>query len=470
MPDSKHIHLIAVAGVGMSALAGLLKAAGYRVSGSDAHIFPPMSLLLEQAGVPVKLGFDAANIASDVDRVVIGNAVRADHPEVVATMQRGIPYLSMPEALSSFFLQNRRPSVVAGTHGKTTTASLLAWVLTHAGLDPGMMIGGWVKNFGTNHRLGKPPHFVVEGDEYDTAFFDKEAKFFHYRPHQAILTSVEYDHGDIYPDLAAIQAAFSKFVGLIPRDGALVAADDPVVRDVAKGAMCPVVFYGFGPSADWRAEALQTHGDRLTFSVAFRGRRMGVIESPLAGRHNVMNTLAVIALTHHIGLPWTDIAAGIACFEGIKRRQEVVGVVRDIRVIDDFAHHPTAIAETLDALRLRYQPRTLVAVFEPRSASSRRNIFQNAFVSAFAHADFTLLADVFAADKLADDVRLDPKRIVSDLIAAGHRAAFVPTVDEIVTVLARSLQPGDVVCIMSSGGFDSIHTKLLAALHRQEIT
>jgi len=466
LSDVHRIHLIAVCGTGMAALAGLLKAAGHQVSGSDADIFPPMSILLQRAGVPVSLGFNAANITPEIDHVVIGNAVRADNPEAVATLARGIPYSSMPQTLADFFLKERKPAVVAGTHGKTTTASLLAWVLAAAGRDPGMMIGGWVKNFDGNHRLGGSAHFVVEGDEYDTAFFDKGPKFLHYRPHHAILTSIEHDHADIYPDLAAVQKAFCQFVALLPRDGFLVAADDLIVREVARGAACEVETYGLDARANWSASAPVSEDGRLIFEVRHRGEKVGTVNSPLAGRHNLKNSLAVIALCHRLGVSWDAICDGIARFEGVKRRQEVVGTVRDIIVIDDFAHHPTAITETLAALRLRYPRRRLWAIFEPRSASSRRNTFQSAFIDAFSGADRTIIADVFAHEKVPGDLRLDPKKIVSDLTAAGHEAMFIPTATEIVATLATALSPGDVVCIMSSGGFGGIHSQLLTALGR----
>jgi len=466
LSESKRIHLIAVCGTGMAALAGLLKAAGHQVSGTDADIFPPMSILLERAGIPVALGFHAAHITPDIDHVVIGNAVRADNPEAVATLAQGIPYSSMPQTLADFFLKDRKPAVVAGTHGKTTTSSLLVWVLATGGLDPGMMIGGWAKNFNSNHRLGGSEHFVVEGDEYDTAFFDKGPKFLHYRPHHAILTSIEHDHADIYPNLAAVQKAFCQFVGLLPRDGFLVAADDPIVREVARGAACAVETYGLDANADWSASLPVSQGDRLMFEVRYRGKALGTVTSPLAGRHNLKNSLAVIALCHRLGVSWEAICDGIARFEGVKRRQEVVGTVRDITVIDDFAHHPTAISETLAALHLRYPGQRLWAVFEPRSASSRRNVFQSAFVDAFSYADRTIISDVFAREKIPSDIRLDPSKVVAGLRAAGREAMFIPTAAEIVTTLATTLSPGDVVCIMSSGGFDGIHTQLLTALAR----
>jgi len=449
----------------MAALAGLLKKAGHQVTGSDTQIYPPMSTLLESAGIPCKIGYDPAHIDPNTDLVIIGNAVGKTNPEVVATLERKLPYLSMPAALGEFFLKGKQSLVVAGTHGKTTTSSLLAWGLTSAGLDPGMMIGGWVKNFNSNHRLGGGNFFVVEGDEYDTAFFDKGPKFLHYQPHHAILTSIEFDHGDIYPDLDAIKQAFRKFVVLLPSDGLLVtAAGDRAIREVVKGAACRIESYGIDEAADWQADRIQMARDLLSFDVFYHQKKMGTIRSPLVGRHNLKNTLAVIALLHRAGVPWEKIAEGILQFQGVKRRQEIVGEVRDILIIDDFAHHPTAIAETLAALRLRYPSRRLWAVFEPRSATSRRNVFQKEFVAAFTAADQIILADVFAPEKIPSENRLNPEQIVSDLVALGKNALFLSTPDQIISELEQKLKPGDLVCIMSSGGFGGIHQKLISRL------
>lgn len=465
MPESKRIHIIAICGTGMAALAGLLKKAGHAVTGSDTQIYPPMSTLLQEAGIPCKIGYDAGHIEPNTDLVIIGNAVGKTNPEVVATLGRGLPTLSMPAALGEFFLKGKQSLVVTGTHGKTTTSSLLAWVLTSAGLDPGMMIGGWVKNFNSNHRLGKGNLFVVEGDEYDTAFFDKGPKFLHYRPHHAILTSIEFDHGDIYADLTAIKQSFRKFVALLPAEGLLVtAAGDPAIGEVIKGASCRIETYGIDEEADWQADRIHMTGDLLSFDVYYRRKKRGTVRSPLVGRHNLKNTLSVIALAHQIGLSWEKITEGILKFEGVKRRQEIVGEVRDILIIDDFAHHPTAIAETLEALRLRYPSRRLWAVFEPRSATSRRNVFQKEFVAALTPADLVILADIFAPEKIPAEDRLNPEKIISDLVALGKQALFLSTPDQIISELAKRLHPGDVVCVMSSGGFGGIHQKLISRL------
>jgi UDP-N-acetylmuramate: L-alanyl-gamma-D-glutamyl-meso-diaminopimelate ligase len=310
---------------------------------------------------------------------------------------------------------------------------------------------------------------VVEGDEYDTAFFDKGPKFLHYRPQSAILTSIEFDHGDIYADLAAIKSAFTKFVLLLPKEGRLIAAaGDPAIDEVVQGAICQVERYGIDMEADWQAASIRAAGEWIAYEVFYRRKKLGTIQSPLAGLHNLRNTLAVIALAHHAGMAWEKIQEGVRQFQGVKRRQEIVGSVRDIVIMDDFAHHPTAILETLAALRLRYPSRRLWAVFEPRSATSRQNVFQKEFAASFDAADRIVLADLFAPEKVAEARRLDPKKIVSDLVARGKNAVFISQPDQIVSELSKSLQPGDLVCIMSSGGFGEIHRKLLSSLERNQ--
>ena len=460
----RKIHLIAISGVGMAAIAGLLKEAGYDVSGSDAGIFPPMSTLLERAAIPCKIGFDPSHIDPDTDCVIIGNAVSKDNAEVVETLRRGIPYYSMPQALSTFFLNERKSLVVSGTHGKTTTSSLLSFVMTAGGLDPGVMVGGIIKNFNTNHLLGKGTHFVIEGDEYNTAFFDKGPKFLHYRPHCAILTSIELDHTDIYADLNVIKSAFKQFVRLIPSEGLLVASHEPAVLEVIKEADCQTTTYGFHPTATWHADAIYSADGYTCFDLFHHHKKVAAVQSPMIGRHNIKNTLAVIALTHHLGLSLDAILNGIRLFQGVARRQDIVGEVNDIIVMDDFAHHPTAITETFLALRLRYPTKRLWAVFEPKSASSRRNVFQKEFVTAFMSADVTIMANLFAPEKLPEEIRLHPEQIIQDLSALGKEGYFIPTSDEIVSFLADQLIPGDLVCIMSSGGFGGIYTKLVSSL------
>jgi len=345
----------------------------------------------------------------------------------------------------------------------------MAWVLESAGRDPGLMIGGWAKNFQGGAKVGTGPYFVVEGDEYDTAFFDKGPKFLHYQPQWAILTSIEFDHGDIYKDLDHIKSAFRTFVKLLPSTGLLVASSEfPLVDEVIHDLACPVVRYDLGNEVTlrdaWQARAIHSRPGGIRFEALHQGRPIALVDSPLLGRHNVQNALAVIAMAHHLGLSMEEILQGISTFQGVKRRQEVVGVLNDIVVMDDFAHHPTAIHETLSAVRLGFPERRLWAVFEPRSATSRRKVFQKDFVHAFKEADQVIIADLYAPEKIQPQDRLDPQRLVKDLQNSGKKAEFIPTSDEIVKTLTSKLIPGDLVCIMSSGGFGGIHSKLLAAL------
>ena len=464
-----HIHFIAICGTGMGSLAQMLKASGHKVSGSDSNIYPPMSTLLKDAGIVCQPGFAPQNIDTfDIDLVVIGNAVSSSNVEVQEVLRRNIPYLSFPQALARFFLKDRSPIVITGTHGKTTTSALMAWVLESAGRDPGMLIGGWAKNFLGGSKIGSGPYFVVEGDEYDTAFFDKGPKFLHYMPRWAILTSIEFDHGDIYKNLEQIKSAFQAFVMLLPSTGMLVAAqEDPHVAEVIQDLDCTIVRYGLkceGGGSEWLARDIRPRPGGVRFEVVHQGMALAEVDSPLLGRHNVRNALAVIAMAHHLGLSIEEIVHGIATFQGVKRRQEVVGVVDDILIMDDFAHHPTAIRETLAAIRMGFPERRIWAVFEPRSATSRSKVFQEDFVHAFGEADQVIVAGLYAPEKIQPHERLDPVRLVEDLNRKTQAAQFIPTSDEIVEVLCSHLVPGDIVCLMSSGGFGAIHSKLLAAL------
>jgi UDP-N-acetylmuramate: L-alanyl-gamma-D-glutamyl-meso-diaminopimelate ligase len=470
VPDPRHIHLIAICGVGMSALAGMLQARGFRVTGSDQNVYPPMSTQLEALGIELRQGFSPDHLADHPELIVVGNAVSRSNLEVQTMLDRGIPFLSLPQALAEFFLRDRHPIVVAGTHGKTTTASLMAWVLQAAGLDPSYMIGGIPRNFGTNYKLGTGPFFVVEGDEYDTAFFDKGPKFLHYRPHTAILTSVEFDHADIYRDLDHVKEAFRRFVHILPSDGYLAAGTDfPHVVDVLASVPCRWEGYGFSAQANWRAVHIEADAEMTRFLVRHRDQRIGAIHWELVGRHNIQNALGVIAVARRLGVSWGDIRKGVQSFAGVKRRQEVRGVVRAITVIDDFAHHPTAIRETLTALRARYDGRRLWAIFEPRSATSRRATFQEDFVDALAEADRVVIAGLFNPDNIAFEARLAPERLAQDIACRyAKEAVYLPAVDAIVDHVATGAQSGDVVVIMSNGGFGGIHEKLLEALRKRQ--
>jgi UDP-N-acetylmuramate: L-alanyl-gamma-D-glutamyl-meso-diaminopimelate ligase len=467
VPESRHLHLIAICGVGMSALAGMLQARGFRVTGSDQHVYPPMSTQLEALGIELRQGFSPHHLADRPDLIVVGNAVSRSNPEVQAMLVQGIPFLSFPQALAEFFLLDRHPIVVAGTHGKTTTASLMAWVLESAGLDPSYMIGGIPRNFGTNYRLGRGAFFVVEGDEYDTAFFDKGPKFLHYRPRSAILTSVEFDHADIYRDLQHVKEAFRRFIRILPSDGYLAAGIDyPHVGELLSSVPCLWEGYGFSQLARWRAVEVEENEGTTRFLV-HHDQEIGSIRWESVGRHNVQNALGVIAVAHHLGVPFDDIRKGLQSFAGVKRRQEVRGIVHDITIIDDFAHHPTAIRETLAALRARYDGHRLWAIFEPRSATSRRATFQDDFVEAFAGVDCVVIAGLYNPDLIPLDARLSPERLARDIACRGAKdAVHLPSVDAIVDHVAIGARPGDVVVIMSNGGFGGIHEKLLEALRK----
>ncbi len=462
----RHVHLCAVAGTGMGALAAMLKARGIRVTGSDQNVYPPMSTQLAEAGIEVRVGYRAENLEPRPDLVIVGNALSRGNPEIEALLTSGIPYVSFPDALGRFFLEGRHSLVIAGTHGKTTTGSLAAWLLEAAGEDPSFLIGGVPVNFGRGARIGGGRHFVVEGDEYDTAFFDKGSKFLHYRPKTAIVTSVEFDHADIFRDLDHVKSAFRRFVALVPpEDGLLVInADDEGAVDVASKAAAPVERYGLRAEADWTAGSVDWREGRARFDLVHRGRAVEAFELPLLGQHNLQNAIGVLAALVSRGLDPARLARGMREFRGVKRRQEVRGSAAGVTVLDDFAHHPTAVRVTLEAIRGGYPGRRLWAIFEPRSASSRRKVFQRAYVEAFRPADRAVIADVYLAQKLPEGERFDPAALAADLVAAGTPAAAIPTTAEIVSHVTREARAGDVVAVLSNGGFDGLHDKLLAAL------
>ncbi len=466
LPDQvEHIHVMGICGTGMAALAGMLQERGYRVTGSDSDVYPPMSDFLAGAGIDVMDGYGPANLEPRPDLVIVGNVIRAVNPEAVRLAELRIPYLSMPQALAAFFLAGRRPLVVAGTHGKTTTSSLLATALHRAGASPGFMIGGIVEAFGRNSSIGSGPWFVIEGDEYDTAFFNKVSKFLHYRPHGAILTSIEFDHADIFTDLDMIRDSFAAFVGLIPADGVLVACfDDPLVAEIASRATCPVISYGTGQRCRWRLADLEVHGLSSRFTVYRDDALFGRFTLPMPGLHNGLNGLAVIALMDHLGFATDVIGIGLASFEGVRRRQQVRGVAGGVTVIDDFAHHPTAVRETVRALRLAWPDRRLIVVFEPRTNSSRRAIFQEDYAHAFAGADLVVAREPVPLDNVPAADQFSSARLAHDLRACGQQARAFPDTDAILDYLGGTCREGDVVAILSNGGFDNIHQRLLSRL------
>ena len=468
----RNVHLIAACGVGMASLAGMLKEKGFRVSGSDANVYPPMSTQLESLGIRLRSPYAAGNIPPDAELVVVGNAVSRENPEAAEAVRRGLPTLSMPQAVAELFIGDRESIVVAGTHGKTTTTSLMAWSLFALGADPSFLVGGVPKNFPVSYRVGGGPHFVVEGDEYDTAYFDKGPKFLHYRPKVVLLSSIEFDHADIYRDLAHVKESFRRLAALVPPEGLLVACGDyPDVVEVAGEARCPVAFYATGagevagglPGETWTVAVTGESGGMTGFRMTGGGRTLD-FRLPLPGLHNAANAAGATVILMRLGFPPDRIAAVFEGFTGVRRRQEEVGEFRGILVLDDFAHHPTAVRETIRAVRGRYPGRRIVAVFEPRSNTSRRNVFRKEFAAALAEADEAVLAGVFGAEKIPEEERLSPEVVAADIRSLGRPAVVVPDVDDIVARLAVSCRPGDLVLIMSNGGFGGIQGKLAAAL------
>ena len=466
----QHVHLIAICGTGMGSLAVFLKTLGYRVTGSDRHIYPPMSTQLHDWGIPLHEGFKAIHLQPRPDLVIVGNAVSRGNPEAEAAEQAGVPVMSFPQALAHFLIAERHAVVVAGTHGKSTTTALVAWLLDHAGCDPGFFVGAGTRNFPTPIRLGEGAHVVVEGDEYDSAYFDKGPKFLHYRPRTAVLTALEFDHADIYRDLAHVRSAFARFVRLLPAEGCLIAcADEPGVRSLcAEEAIAgSVQTYGLESGADWQATEWASGEGGTVMEVYHGGKRFGRFVMTLFGRHNVGNALAAIAVAHRLGVPQARIASGLASFAGLKRRCEVRGEVGGVTVIDDFAHHPTAVGVTLEGLRQAYPGARLWAVFEPRSATTRRKVFQEAYVDALSRADRVVIAAVFRKGELAAGERLSEERLVQALNARRVPAWFYPDTAAIMERVCGEVRAGDVVAIMSNGGFDNIHDRLLMALRQK---
>ena len=460
-----HIHLIAICGVGMASLAGLLQARGYQITGSDHNVYPPMSTYLAEIGITVMPGFRAEHLSPRPDFVIVGNAVSRGNPEAEHVLKHAIPYSSFPEALGQFLIGTRQALVVAGTHGKTTTTALAAWVLTRAELAPGFFVGGVPLNFASGWHAGTGDYVVIEGDEYDSAFFDKGPKFLHYRSRHVILTGIEFDHADIYRDLDHVKEAFGRLVDMIPVDGNLLVCNDYAAAvEVGARASCPVVTYG--RAADWQAMDLSFASGRSFFNPAYRGKRDGEVAAGVIGRHNVQNALAVYAMGKALGIERGKLLEGFATFRGVKRRQEIKGERRGIVVIDDFAHHPTAVRETIDAVRIAYPERRLWALFEPRSNTSRRNIFAGAFARALARADRVIVSGLYQPEKVPAAERLSVAGVVAEInrSAGERRAVSLADAQEIADYVSTHGAPGDVILVMSNGAFDNIHQKILRAL------
>jgi len=467
-PEIKTIHLIGICGTAMASLAGMLQTRGFEVTGSDQNIYPPMSTFLENRGVRLSPGFSERHLDPRPDLVVIGNAISRGNPEVEFSLNWKIRYASMAEVLREFFIRGKQSLVVAGTHGKTTTTSLLAWLLECGGMDPSFLVGGIAENFGSSFKLGSGSLFVIEGDEYDTAFFDKGPKFLHYLPDWVIFNNCEFDHADIYSDLAAVQLSFSRLVNIIPSHGRLFAGwDDPVVRELSARAFCRVQSFGLEDGAQWTARSIEILPEVMRFEIWREGAFWERFETRLAGTFNVKNVLGAIACAQELGVETKILQEALRDFRNVKRRLEVRGVVNGITVFDDFAHHPTAIRETLVAVKARYPNNRLWAIFEPRSATSRRNVFQKEFANSLSPANQVILCSPFAAEKLDASVRLDVAQIVSDLKQQGVSASWWHSADAIVAGVAPLLEQGDMVVIMSNGGFDGIHGKMLEALRQR---
>jgi UDP-N-acetylmuramate: L-alanyl-gamma-D-glutamyl-meso-diaminopimelate ligase len=467
LPPGSHIHFTAICGVGMGSLAALLHAEGYRISGSDENVYPPMSTFLEAQGIAIKRGYRAEHLVERPDLVVIGNAVSRENPEAQEVSRAGIPFVSLPQALGEFLVDSKHSVVVAGTHGKTTTTSVMAWVLTQSGLDPSFFVGGIPLNFRSGFQRGSGSWVVMEGDEYDSAFFDKGPKFLHYRPERVILTSVEFDHADIYRDLAHVKESFGRLIDIIPSDGGLlVCSEYSEALDLARSAGCPVTTYGLSGSAEWQAKDITMHNGRSFFSAHHSGHREGPIEIPLIGRHNVTNALAVYVMAREIGLGHASIARAMASFKGVKRRQELKGEVSGATVLDDFAHHPTAVRDTIAAVREAYPDHRLWAIFEPRSQTSRRRIFLSEFATSLAAADRVIVANLYEAGKIPSQQRLSPEELIGRINRqkGAASAIYLPTVEEITVAVVREARPGDVILVMSNGGFGGLPDKIVSGL------
>ena len=461
----KHIHLIGICGTAMASLAGMLKQCGYRVTGSDAAAYPPMSTFLESLGIPVKQPFSEENLEPRPDLVVVGNAISRGNPELERVLDNRIPFCSLPQILHDEFLVGKEVLVVAGTHGKTTTTSMLAWIFESAGLMPSFLIGGIAENFGSSFGLGNGVYFILEGDEYDTAFFDKGPKFLHYFPDSVILTSVEFDHADIYKDLDAVETSFKRLVNLVPRRGRIIGFDngESIERCLAK-ALCPVERYGSTGRAQWQIADVKFDADGTSWSVMHNGKLWAEFRFALAGEYNVWNATAAAALAADYGVSKEAIAKALRTFQSVKRRLEVKAQVEGVTIIDDFAHHPTAIEQTLTALRGRYPGARLWAVLEPRSNTMRRNVLQDALARSLSLADEVVVAAIFKSEAIPEAERLDLNHVVADIQKRGKRARIIDSADTIVEVIAPELQSGDVVAILSNGGFGGIYEKLPARL------
>lgn len=453
----KSVHFIGICGTAMASVAVAMKERGFSVTGSDENVYPPMSTFLSEKGIPVLAPYREEHLGANPDLVVVGNAISRGNPEAEAVLERKLRYCSLPELLKEFFIRGKRSFVVAGTHGKTTTTSLLAWIFEKSGKHPSYLIGGMPNNFGQGARFTESDWFIIEGDEYDTAFFDKRSKFVHYLPELVILNNLEFDHADIFENVAAIQLSFRRLINIVPRNGLILAnGDDPLLIPLLSIKHAPVRTFGLGDQCHIRATELDFGADRTRFRVG-----SDLFESPLIGELNVRNALAVIAAGRHCGLQRAEIQEGLSSFSGVKRRMEIRGESDGVTVVDDFGHHPTAIKETMRALRVRFPGRRIWAVFEPRTNTTRRRVFQNEISEALGLADGIAVAQVARLEQLPPEDRLNPELLIQNLTELGKVAFYLPTADAIVAKLEGLVQPGEVVCVFSNGGFGGIHEKLI---------
>jgi len=461
----KHIHLMGVCGTAMASLAGMLKRQGYQVTGSDQNVYPPMSLFLQELGIPIHQGYQPQNLMPQPDLVVVGNVITRLNLEAIALGNLKTPYLSLPQALRCFAMKNKKSIVICGTHGKTTTTALISWMLEKGALDPSFMVGGIPVNFQQSFKLGQGSYFVIEGDEYDTAFFDKGPKFLHYNPFIVILTNIEFDHADIYRDLEHVLTSFRKLIALIPENGLLIAnGDSSLVLAEAQKAKCPVITYGLESRSAWQIRNLEIKGAQTHVEILKQGRTWLNITTPLYGRHNISNLLSAMALADYLQLDHTHIKNALQDFKGVKRRQEVRGEKQGILVLDDFAHHPTAVQETIRAVKARYPQRRLLAIFEPRSNSSRRNVFQDQYALAFDQADLIMIPEPGLMEKIPAAERFSAFKLVQDLQKKGLKAFHCDNTSQLLDEILKQTQRDDVLLVMSNGSFDNLIEKLLNRL------
>ncbi|MBK9293991.1 MAG: UDP-N-acetylmuramate:L-alanyl-gamma-D-glutamyl-meso-diaminopimelate ligase [Oligoflexia bacterium] len=464
MKKNELIHMMGICGTAMGALAGLLKEMGYRVRGSDQNVYPPMSLKLKELGIDIIQGYKPENLTPRPDRVIVGNVMSKTHSEVQELLKSDIPYMSLPEAMGEYLIGNRHSVVISGTHGKTTTTAMAAWILSSAGLDPGFMIGGLPLNFANSFNIGRGNYFVIEGDEYDTAFFDKVPKFIHYKPRSVILTSIEFDHADIYKDLNAVKDAFIMLLKLIPNDGLFVYnGEDENIKSILNHLKCKNVHSYGGKHSDWRIDGVKFSPEFSEFDIVHNEKKVNHIKSELFGEYNLLNALSVYIVAKNLNISEDKIINAFKAFKGVKRRQEIIGKPHGVTVIDDFAHHPTAVELTIDGVKKRFTKGNVFAVFEPRSATARRKIFQTDFAKALSHGDVIILSEPYDQAKIAPEDRFDAKAVIEKCKAyAPQKECLIgKDADEIIKLITKRWKPGDVVLFMSNGGFGGIYEKIL---------